>query len=787
MPIVIRSSSYITSAPSSGFSVTLTFPVGTAVGDRVIIATTNGGIGVLSPGWEVLTFADQFFGQICWGVYTKEMTSGDIAAGSVTFSVGLPISDQIWAVAATNGSGTTVRENIGGGITTFSWNGIGAGGSQSVSTNSDVLATDTAILFCGVVGNVVATVTPGTSLAAVSGNVSGLLDYDSSLSVGVNTFSFGGGGTHANFQVAVVLTSGTPPPLGISCDSPPDGIKGSPYTHIFPAFGGVAPYTFSLIGSLPPGLSLNALSGGVSGTPTTLGTYVFSIKVTDSASATATVTCSISIDSATQWVIQEVQTELEPSGVQLGSLGGKNRYTVRCVDAAQIGTFLEFWEGSGGGNSISSSTSTGGGTGPGDGTPQSPPLGPETIAKNGVVVGSESEINFIEGNGIGITAVDDFANGKVDLTFDVTAQIGKVLLKTANYTVLPTDNGSLISVNSSSPVTISLPATPPAQPWFIDVENIGSGLVTVSRNGNTIDTRALDVLLKTDQGAYFYSDGTGSGAYYTERGLSIQGIGVEKNSTLIGTEPNLNLIEGSGVTLTVTDNPGSSRVDVVVAASSGLVAGGYLAIQKRSFSWTLQTTVVLTHNLATTGVIVEVYDSGGVLVTGASAITVTDANHVTLTFGAAFTGTAVVVGGAAYMANSSYQTSWIGQTSVTVTHNLNNSNVIVQVYDSVGVQAVPQNIQILDSNNVVLTFGAAFTGSVIVVSQPTPLPQSVIVSWISQTTVTVFHTLKTTAVIVQIYDAGGNEADAQTVTVVDDHTVVLTFAVAFTGSATIIG
>ena len=88
--------------------------------------------------------------------------------------------------------------------------------------------------------------------------------------------------------------------LGISCASPPNGTVSQTYTHTFPAGSGDPPYTFSIIsGALPPGLSLNASTGIVSGVPTSAGTFAFTIEVTDSLFSTALAPCSISIAAST--------------------------------------------------------------------------------------------------------------------------------------------------------------------------------------------------------------------------------------------------------------------------------------------------------------------------------------------------------------------------------------------------------------------------------------------------------------------------------------------------------
>ena len=89
-----------------------------------------------------------------------------------------------------------------------------------------------------------------------------------------------------------------PVPPSIACASPPEGQQGEPYTHTFPAAGGLAPYTFTIsAGSLPPGLTLNASTGVVSGVPTAGDVFPFTISVTDANLASSSVNCSITIAS----------------------------------------------------------------------------------------------------------------------------------------------------------------------------------------------------------------------------------------------------------------------------------------------------------------------------------------------------------------------------------------------------------------------------------------------------------------------------------------------------------
>ncbi len=79
------------------------------------------------------------------------------------------------------------------------------------------------------------------------------------------------------------------PPLDIATSSPlPDGNTGTRYSQVLGATGGTPPYSWSITtGSLPPGLTLDASTGAIVGTPATLGTFSFTVQVTDSAQETA--------------------------------------------------------------------------------------------------------------------------------------------------------------------------------------------------------------------------------------------------------------------------------------------------------------------------------------------------------------------------------------------------------------------------------------------------------------------------------------------------------------------
>ncbi len=140
---------------------------------------------------------------------------------------------------------------------------------------------------------------PGLSLNATNGAITGTPTTAGNFSFAV-TVTDSTPGVHATATTSNCGINISPPTLTAQCAAATTGTVNTPYSSSITVSGGTAPYNFAVSsGSLPPGLTLNATNGAITGTPTTAGPFSFTVKVTDSTpgvhATTTTSNCGITI------------------------------------------------------------------------------------------------------------------------------------------------------------------------------------------------------------------------------------------------------------------------------------------------------------------------------------------------------------------------------------------------------------------------------------------------------------------------------------------------------------
>ena len=96
-------------------------------------------------------------------------------------------------------------------------------------------------------------------------------------------------------EVTATEQDNTPAPLVITTASLPNGITNGTYSQTLTASGGTLPYSWSLAGGfLPSGLTL-ITNGVITGTPTAVGTFSFTVQVSDVSSPVQTTNKPLSI------------------------------------------------------------------------------------------------------------------------------------------------------------------------------------------------------------------------------------------------------------------------------------------------------------------------------------------------------------------------------------------------------------------------------------------------------------------------------------------------------------
>jgi len=106
--------------------------------------------------------------------------------------------------------------------------------------------------------------------------------------------SLGAFGIATNGEVEDYFITPTCPAVALSPASLAAGILSNAYSQTVTASGGTAPYTYALSsGTLPPGVTLNAATGVLSGTPNAAGTFNFTLSATDANGCAGTQTYAV--------------------------------------------------------------------------------------------------------------------------------------------------------------------------------------------------------------------------------------------------------------------------------------------------------------------------------------------------------------------------------------------------------------------------------------------------------------------------------------------------------------
>lgn len=130
----------------------------------------------------------------------------------------------------------------------------------------------------------------GLQIGTLNGNLYGGSTQLMPTAAGTYTYALTCGGTITGFATLTV------PAMVATTASLPDGVVGATYSQTLTEQNGLAPFTWSVAsGSLPAGLSLDASTGAITGTPTQPGISSFTVQVTDAESVPATASASLSI------------------------------------------------------------------------------------------------------------------------------------------------------------------------------------------------------------------------------------------------------------------------------------------------------------------------------------------------------------------------------------------------------------------------------------------------------------------------------------------------------------
>ncbi|MFY9924931.1 MAG: putative Ig domain-containing protein [Opitutaceae bacterium] len=292
-----------------------------AVGVTVVSVTATNATGTSNAATLTLTVSAAGTAPVITSPIAEPGTVGTVFATYAITATGSPTSYAATglppglslnaATGAISGTPTAAGVSV---VTLGATNGTGTGTATLTLTIAaagvvPVITSTTSGYYPGTVGSVFATYTiaatgsptsfsavglpPGLTLNAATGAINGTPTAAGTYTVTAKATNSSGTGTSV-FAIAIAPPAAVPVITSTASGNNPANVGTEFPTYTVGATGSPTSYTAT---GLPPGLTLNALTGAINGTPTTAGTYVVALSATNSA-GTGTSSLTITVAAA---------------------------------------------------------------------------------------------------------------------------------------------------------------------------------------------------------------------------------------------------------------------------------------------------------------------------------------------------------------------------------------------------------------------------------------------------------------------------------------------------------
>jgi hypothetical protein len=135
---------------------------------------------------------------------------------------------------------------------------------------------------------------------------------------------------------------------------------------------------------------------------------------------------------------------------------------------------------------------------------------------------------------------------------------------------------------------------------------------------------------------------------------------------------------------------------------------------------------------------------------------------------------------------TTFSEQFVSQSLVLITHNLNTTSPLVQVYDENDEQIIPTKIKIENNQQVLVEFPSEVSGKVVIakgghlfLENPTGQYSQ---DFTNETSITVSHLLDTISPFVQIYDAENEQVIPQKIKAIDSSSILVEFPTPTSGT-----